>query len=109
MQSAALGFMLAQAHFADPLVAVPSAVSVVCMVRRPRRPLYPIPHPSAPMHRSSPSLVCGIPVSQVLRHGRGAHSPLLHLHGDRKVGLLCEPAAQMNSNSLHIFHMKYIF
>lgn len=33
MQSAALGFMLAQAHFADPLVAVPSAVSVVCMVR----------------------------------------------------------------------------
>lgn len=31
MQSAALGFMLAQAHFADPLVAVPSAVSVVCM------------------------------------------------------------------------------
>lgn len=34
MQSAALGFMLAQAHFADPLVAVPSAVSVVCMVRR---------------------------------------------------------------------------
>ncbi len=34
MQSAALGFMLAQAHFADPLVAVPSAVSVVFMVRR---------------------------------------------------------------------------
>ena len=33
MQSAALGFMLAQAHFADPLVAVPSAVSVVFMVR----------------------------------------------------------------------------
>ena len=35
MQSAALGFMLAQAHFADPLVAVPSAVSVVFMVRTP--------------------------------------------------------------------------
>jgi hypothetical protein len=33
MQSAALGFMLAQAHFADPMVAVPSAVSVVFMVR----------------------------------------------------------------------------
>ena len=32
MQSAALGFMLAQAHFADALVAVPSAVSVVFMV-----------------------------------------------------------------------------
>lgn len=31
MQSAALGFLLAQAHFADPLVAVPSAVSVVFM------------------------------------------------------------------------------
>ncbi len=31
MQSAALGFMLAQAHFADALVAVPSAVSVVFM------------------------------------------------------------------------------
>ena len=31
MQSAALGFMLAQAHFGDPLVAVPSAVSVVFM------------------------------------------------------------------------------
>ena len=33
MQSAALGFMLAQTHFADPMVAVPSAVSVVFMVR----------------------------------------------------------------------------
>lgn len=31
MQSAALGFMLAQAHFSDALVAVPSAVSVVFM------------------------------------------------------------------------------
>ena len=31
MQSAALGFLLAQSHFADPLVAVPSAVSVVFM------------------------------------------------------------------------------
>ncbi|KAK9822155.1 hypothetical protein WJX81_000329 [Elliptochloris bilobata] len=31
MQSAALGFLLAQTHFADPLVAVPSAVSVVFM------------------------------------------------------------------------------
>jgi BASS family bile acid:Na+ symporter len=31
MQSAALGFLLAQAHFADPMVAVPSAVSVVFM------------------------------------------------------------------------------
>jgi len=31
MQSAALGFLLAQKHFADPLVAVPSAVSVVFM------------------------------------------------------------------------------
>jgi uncharacterized protein YjbJ (UPF0337 family) len=31
MQSAALGFLLAQANFADPLVAVPSAVSVVFM------------------------------------------------------------------------------
>lgn len=31
MQSAALGFLLAQAHFKDPLVAVPSAVSVVFM------------------------------------------------------------------------------
>ena len=30
-QSAALGFLLAQQHFADPLVAVPSAVSVVFM------------------------------------------------------------------------------
>lgn len=31
MQSAALGFMLAQQHFTDALVCVPSAVSVVCM------------------------------------------------------------------------------
>lgn len=31
MQSAALGFLLAQQHFSDPLVAVPSAVSVVFM------------------------------------------------------------------------------
>ncbi|KAK9801391.1 hypothetical protein WJX73_004956 [Symbiochloris irregularis] len=31
MQSAALGFLLARQHFADPLVAVPSAVSVVFM------------------------------------------------------------------------------
>ena len=31
MQSAALGFLLAQTHFADPLVCVPSAVSVVFM------------------------------------------------------------------------------
>lgn len=31
MQSAALGFLLAQKHFPDPLVAVPSAVSVVFM------------------------------------------------------------------------------
>eukprot|EP01023_Acetabularia_acetabulum_P019459 TRINITY_DN1991_c0_g2_i1.p1 TRINITY_DN1991_c0_g2~~TRINITY_DN1991_c0_g2_i1.p1 ORF type:complete len:388 (-),score=70.32 TRINITY_DN1991_c0_g2_i1:926-2089(-) len=31
MQSAALGFVLAQKHFTDPLVAVPSAVSVVFM------------------------------------------------------------------------------
>lgn len=31
MQSAALGFLLAQQHFADPLVCVPSAVSVVFM------------------------------------------------------------------------------
>ncbi|KAJ7956618.1 putative Sodium-bile acid cotransporter [Quillaja saponaria] len=31
MQSSALGFLLAQKHFANPLVAVPSAVSVVCM------------------------------------------------------------------------------
>ena len=31
MQSAALGFLLAREHFADPLVAVPSAVSVVFM------------------------------------------------------------------------------
>ncbi|KAI9125532.1 hypothetical protein K1719_002950 [Acacia pycnantha] len=31
MQSSALGFLLAQKHFSNPLVAVPSAVSVVCM------------------------------------------------------------------------------
>lgn len=31
MQSSALGFLLAQKHFMNPLVAVPSAVSVVCM------------------------------------------------------------------------------
>eukprot|EP00270_Netrium_digitus_P018469 TRINITY_DN7038_c0_g1_i4.p1 TRINITY_DN7038_c0_g1~~TRINITY_DN7038_c0_g1_i4.p1 ORF type:complete len:450 (+),score=92.74 TRINITY_DN7038_c0_g1_i4:61-1350(+) len=31
MQSSALGFLLAQKHFANPLVAVPSAVSVVFM------------------------------------------------------------------------------
>lgn len=31
MQSAALGFLLAQKHFADPMVAIPSAVSVVFM------------------------------------------------------------------------------
>lgn len=31
MQSAALGFLLAQQNFSDPLVAVPSAVSVVFM------------------------------------------------------------------------------
>lgn len=31
MQSSALGFLLAQKHFTNPLVAVPSAVSVVCM------------------------------------------------------------------------------
>ncbi|KAI5680631.1 hypothetical protein M9H77_01858 [Catharanthus roseus] len=31
MQSSALGFLLAQRHFTNPLVAVPSAVSVVCM------------------------------------------------------------------------------
>lgn len=31
MQSSALGFLLAQKHFANKLVAVPSAVSVVCM------------------------------------------------------------------------------
>jgi bile acid:Na+ symporter, BASS family len=31
MQSAALGFLLAQQNFADPMVAVPSAVSVVFM------------------------------------------------------------------------------
>jgi hypothetical protein len=30
-QSSALGFLLAQKHFSNPLVAVPSAVSVVCM------------------------------------------------------------------------------
>ncbi|KAH1248485.1 Sodium/pyruvate cotransporter BASS2, chloroplastic [Glycine max] len=31
MQSSAFGFLLAQKHFTNPLVAVPSAVSVVCM------------------------------------------------------------------------------
>ncbi|XVF34757.1 hypothetical protein REPUB_Repub18cG0086600 [Reevesia pubescens] len=31
MQSSALGFLLAQKHFTNPLVAVPSAVSFVCM------------------------------------------------------------------------------
>ncbi|KAL2338312.1 hypothetical protein Fmac_012758 [Flemingia macrophylla] len=31
MQSSALGFFLAKKHFENPLVAVPSAVSVVCM------------------------------------------------------------------------------
>ncbi|KAK7347450.1 hypothetical protein VNO80_21980 [Phaseolus coccineus] len=31
MQSSALGFLLAQKHFKNPLVSVPSAVSVVCM------------------------------------------------------------------------------
>ncbi|XP_043807915.1 sodium/pyruvate cotransporter BASS2, chloroplastic isoform X3 [Manihot esculenta] len=31
MQSSALGFLLAKKHFTNPLVAVPSAVSVVCM------------------------------------------------------------------------------
>ncbi|KAG4930214.1 hypothetical protein JHK82_047281 [Glycine max] len=31
MQSSAFGFLLAQRHFTNPLVAVPSAVSVVCM------------------------------------------------------------------------------
>ena len=31
LQSSALGFLLAQKHFTNPLVAVPSAVSVVCM------------------------------------------------------------------------------
>ncbi|KAK6945019.1 Bile acid:sodium symporter/arsenical resistance protein Acr3 [Dillenia turbinata] len=31
MQSSALGFLLARKHFTNPLVAVPSAVSVVCM------------------------------------------------------------------------------
>ena len=31
MQSAALGFLLAQKHFPDPMVAIPSAVSVVFM------------------------------------------------------------------------------
>jgi BASS family bile acid:Na+ symporter len=30
-QSSALGFLLAQKHFTNPLVAVPSAVSVVAM------------------------------------------------------------------------------
>lgn len=33
-QSSALGFLLAQKHFTNPLVAVPSAVSVVCMAVR---------------------------------------------------------------------------
>ncbi|KAL5975644.1 putative sodium/metabolite cotransporter bass2, chloroplastic [Asimina triloba] len=31
VESSALGFLLAQKHFTNPLVAVPSAVSVVCM------------------------------------------------------------------------------
>lgn len=31
LQSSALGFLLARKHFTNPLVAVPSAVSVVCM------------------------------------------------------------------------------
>jgi BASS family bile acid:Na+ symporter len=31
MQSSALGFLLAQKHFTNPLVAVPSAVCVVCL------------------------------------------------------------------------------
>ena len=31
MQSAALGFLLAQKHFADPMVSIPAAVSVVFM------------------------------------------------------------------------------
>ncbi|URE12751.1 Sodium Bile acid symporter family [Musa troglodytarum] len=31
MQSSALGFLLAQKHFTNPLVAAPSAVSIVCM------------------------------------------------------------------------------
>lgn len=35
-QSSALGFLLAQKHFTNPLVAVPSAVSVVCMAVRNR-------------------------------------------------------------------------
>lgn len=34
LQSSALGFLLAQKHFKNPLVAVPSAVSVVCMAVR---------------------------------------------------------------------------
>lgn len=34
LQSSALGFLLAQRHFTNPLVAVPSAVSVVCMAVR---------------------------------------------------------------------------
>jgi hypothetical protein len=34
VQSSALGFLLAQKHFTNPLVAVPSAVSVVCMAVR---------------------------------------------------------------------------
>lgn len=35
LQSSALGFLLAQKHFTNPLVAVPSAVSVVCMAVSP--------------------------------------------------------------------------
>lgn len=31
LQSSALGYLLARRHFTNPLVAVPSAVSVVCM------------------------------------------------------------------------------
>lgn len=34
LQSSAFGFLLAQRHFTNPLVAVPSAVSVVCMAVR---------------------------------------------------------------------------
>ncbi|BBH08445.1 Sodium Bile acid symporter family [Prunus dulcis] len=36
LPSSALGFLLAQKHFTNPLVAVPSAVSVVCMAESPR-------------------------------------------------------------------------
>lgn len=32
MQSAAMGFALSRQHFADVMVAVPSSVSIVCMV-----------------------------------------------------------------------------